>query len=201
MSLTPNEQFAIDPHPFRDVDGTWYLYYARDVLTAARVGTQIAVDILPTMTALGGKAQTVLEASADWQLYQAKRSMYGATYDWYTLEGPAVRHHDGAYYCFYSGGSWLTEGYAVAWASAPTPLGPWTEPPPATGRLLAAIPGHVRGPGHNSIVTTYGGSDVLVYHAWDEATTKRMICIDPLEWRDSGPHTSGPSWEDRPLPA
>ena len=71
MSLTPNEQFAIDPHPFRDADGTWYLYYARDVLTAARVGTQIAVDILPTMTALGGKAQTVLEASADWQLYQA----------------------------------------------------------------------------------------------------------------------------------
>ena len=38
--------------------------------------------------------------------------MYGATYDWHTLEGPAVRRRDGTYYCFYSGGSWLTEGYA-----------------------------------------------------------------------------------------
>jgi hypothetical protein len=28
-----------------------------------------------------------------------------------------------------------------------------------------------------------------------------MMCIDPLEWRADGPHTSGPSWEDRPLPA
>jgi GH43 family beta-xylosidase len=201
VNLTPHERFAIDPHPFRDADGTWYLYYARDVLTAARVGTQIAVDLLPSMTTLGGKARTVLEATADWQLYQASRSMYGSTYDWYTLEGPAVRYHDGRYYCFYSGGSWQTEGYAVAWASAPSPLGPWTEPPAGGGRLLAAVPGHVRGPGHNSLVTTHGGSDMLVYHAWDAATTRRMMCIDPVVWRADGPHTSGPSWEDRPLPA
>ena len=201
VNHTPHERFAIDPHPFRDADGTWYLFYARDVLSAARVGTQIAVDLLPTMTTVGGRARTVLEATADWQLYQASRSMYGSTYDWYTLEGPAVCHRAGRYYCFYSGGSWQTDGYAVSWASAPSPLGPWTEPPAGTGRLLAAVPGHVRGPGHNSIVTTYGGSDVLVYHAWDAATTRRMMCIDPVEWRADGPHTSGPSWEDRPLPA
>ena len=201
VDLTPHERFAIDPHPFRDADGTWYLFYARDVLNASRVGTQIAVDALTSMTALRGEARTVLEASADWQLYQAQRQMYGSTYDWYTLEGPAVRHHGGTYYCLYSGGSWQTEGYAVAWASAPSPLGPWTEPRPVTGRLLAAVPGHVRGPGHNCIVTTYGGTDVLVYHAWDDTTTKRMMCIDPVEWRADGPHTSGPSWEDQPLPA
>jgi beta-xylosidase len=200
MDLTPHERFAIDPHPFRDSDGTWFLFYARDVLDASRVGTQIAVDALTSMTALRGAAETVLEATADWQLYQAQRPMYGSTYDWYTLEGPAVRRHDGTYYCLYSGGSWRTEGYAVAWASAPSPLGPWTEPPVATGRLLAAVPGHVRGPGHNSIVTTYGGTDVLVYHAWDGATTKRMMCIDPLQWRADGPHTPGPSWVNRPLP-
>jgi arabinan endo-1,5-alpha-L-arabinosidase len=201
VNLTPHERFAIDPHPFRDADGTWYLYYARDVLTGARVGTQIAVDLLPEMTALGGRTRAVLEATADWQLYQASRSMYGSTYDWHTLEGPAVCYRDGRYYCFYSGGSWQTTGYAVAWASAPSPLGPWTEPPTATGRLLAAVAGHVRGPGHNSLVTTYGGRDMLVYHAWDAATTRRMMCIDPLDWRADGPHTSGPSWEDRPLPA
>ena len=35
VNLTPHEQFAIDPHPFRDDDGTWYLFYARDVLDGA----------------------------------------------------------------------------------------------------------------------------------------------------------------------
>jgi arabinan endo-1,5-alpha-L-arabinosidase len=65
VNLTPAERFAIDPHPFQDTDGTWYLFYARDVLTAARVGTQLAVDTLPSMTALGGNARTVLEATAD----------------------------------------------------------------------------------------------------------------------------------------
>ena len=50
--------------------------------------------------------------------------MYGAIYDWYTLEGPAVRHHDGAYYCFYSGGSWLTEGYRSPGRRRPPHSGP-----------------------------------------------------------------------------
>jgi arabinan endo-1,5-alpha-L-arabinosidase len=53
---------------------------------------------------------------------------------------------------------------------------------------------------YSGVVTTYGGTDMLVYHAWDDRTTKRMMCIDPLEWRADGPHTPGPSWEDRPLP-
>ncbi len=78
-----------------------------------------------------------------------------------------MRRHDGRYYCIYSGGSWLSESYHVAWASAPHPLGPWTEPPAVARRLLATVPGHVRGPGHNSIVTTPAGTDMLVYHAWN----------------------------------
>ena len=109
VSLTPGERFAIDPHPFRDTDGTWYLFYARDVLDAGRVGTQFAVDVLPSMTELAGDPRTVLEPSADWQLFQAQRPMYGATYDWYTLEGPNVRRRGDTYYCLYSGGSWQSE--------------------------------------------------------------------------------------------
>ncbi|WP_208020614.1 hypothetical protein [Labedella phragmitis] len=32
VNLTPDESFAIDAHPFRDHDGRWYLFFARDVL-------------------------------------------------------------------------------------------------------------------------------------------------------------------------
>jgi arabinan endo-1,5-alpha-L-arabinosidase len=200
LNLTPDERFAIDPHPFTDIDGSRYLYYARDVLEGERVGTQLAVAPLVGMTALSGPGRQVLAPSADWQIYERGRSMYGGVYDWHTLEGPTVREHNGTYYCVYSGGSFLGEGYAVAWARADHPLGPWTEPAAGDHRLLATVPGHVRGPGHNSIVTTAGGTDMLVYHAWDEAGTKRQMCIDPLEWADDGPRTPGPSWQERPLP-
>jgi arabinan endo-1,5-alpha-L-arabinosidase len=62
------------------------------------------------------------------------------------------------------------------------------------------VPGHVRGPGHNSVVTTPAGTDVLVYHAWDEAGENRQMCIDVLEWTPEGPTTPGPSWTEQPAP-
>ena len=101
------------------------------MLDVERAGTQLAVDVLTTMTSLAGSAQDVLGASADWQIYQRDREMYGSTYDWHTLEGPSVRLHEGTYYCLYSGGSWQTEGYAVSWARASSPLadGPHTPGP------------------------------------------------------------------------
>ena len=201
VDLTPDERFAIDPHPFRDTDGSWYLYYARDVLEGERVGTSLAVAPMPTMDSLAAPAQQVLVPTADWQIFERQRSMYGQVYDWHTLEGPTVREHDGSYYCVYSGGSFLGEGYGVAWARAEHPLGPWVEPENGSNRLLATVPGHVRGPGHNSVVTTPAGTDVLVYHAWDEAGENRQMCIDVLEWTPEGPTTPGPSWTDQPVPA
>jgi GH43 family beta-xylosidase len=188
-------------HPFRDHDGRWYLYYARDVLEGERVGTSLAVARMATMTSLDGPGDAVLAPSADWQIFERRRSIYGRVYDWHTLEGPSVREHAGRYYCLYSGGSFLGEGYGVAWARADAPLGPWVEPDDGSNRLLATVPGHVRGPGHNSVVTTAAGSDVLVYHAWDEAGEKRQLCIDPLVWGPEGPTTPGPTWTEQPRPA
>jgi len=196
VDLTPDEPFAIDPHPFRDADGTWYLYYARDVLDGPRVGTQLAVAVMSSMTSLAGPGRQVLAPSADWQIFERQRSIYGRVVDWHTLEGPTVREHGGRYYCLYSGGSYLGEGYGVAWATAEHPLGPWSEAPEQQ-RLLATVPGHVRGPGHNSVVTSFGGTDVLVYHAWDETMTTRWMCIDPLAWGPDGPTTPGPTWTEQ----
>jgi GH43 family beta-xylosidase len=119
--LTPNEPFAIDPHPFRDANGDWYLFYSRDFLTLNgdyRVGTGIVVDRLLDMTTLAGDPRPVVRPFADWQLYEAQRSMYGAIYDWYTIEGAATRVHDGRYYCFYSGGAWQRENYGIGYVVA-----------------------------------------------------------------------------------
>ena len=77
---------------------------------------------------------------------------------------------------------------------------PRAQTPTAAGRLLATVAGHVRGPGHNSVVTTPAGTDVLVYHAWDEAMTRRSLCIDLLLWDADGPRTPGPTWTEQPRP-
>lgn len=197
--LTPHELFAIDPNPFRDDDGQWYLYYAHDVLEGDRVGTTIAVDRLVSMTELAGEPRTILRATADWQLFLPRRPMYGGVYDWYTLEGPFVLKRRGRYYCIYSGGRWEEDRYGVSYAVADSPLGPWTEPHSAP-TLLQTVPGRVIGPGHASVVTGRDGRDWLAYHAWNTAGTHRALCIDRLEWTDDGPMSPGPTYTPQPAP-
>ncbi|WP_272977144.1 glycoside hydrolase family 43 protein [Deinococcus geothermalis] len=177
-NLTPDEPFAIDPHPFQAPDGSWWLFYARDDLTSERPGTVLAVAELRDMTQLG-ETRTILRASGDWQMYQRGRPMYGGVYDWHTLEGPFVLHRDGRFHLLYSGGAWTNETYGVGYAVADHPLGPWTEPVPGANVLRST--GHLRGPGHAS-VTTLDGEDILVFHAWNEEHTKRQLHAAPLRW-------------------
>jgi beta-xylosidase len=202
--------FAIDPHPFRDDDGQWYLFYARDFLDgdsaaapgAVRAGTALVVRRLHQMIRLDpAEGETViLRARHDWQRFLADRSMsmYGhaRTFDWHTLEGPCVRKHKGRYYCFYSGGHWKSDSYGVDYGVADQVLGPYTDEGSAAGpRVLRSVDGRALGPGHNSFflgpdgVTTY-----LAYHAWDVDMTARRMCIDRLIWTPAGPRCEGPTF-------
>jgi GH43 family beta-xylosidase len=189
LDLTPGEHFAIDPSPFRDEDGTWYLFYARDVLEGERVGTMLAVDRMVSMTELAGAATTILRPSGDWQIYERARAMYGRTVDWHTLEGPAVLRHDGRYYCFFSGGSWKNESYGVSWAEATHPLGPWTASPHPE-RVLSTREPDLIGPGHNSFTVGPDGEDLIVFHAWDADRSARRMHLAPLVWTDDGPRVA-----------
>lgn len=199
--LTGDDPFTIDAHPFRDVDGQWYLYYARDFLDGERVGTALAVDRLLDMETLEGSPRTVLRATADWQIFKRGREMYGGVHDWHTLEGPFVVRREGRYYCLYSGGSWQTETYGVSFAVADSPVGPFTEPQGDGPLVLRTVPGRVLGPGHCSVLTGPGGQDYLVYHAWGPDGVARRMCIDRLEWTPGGPRCVGPTWTPQRAPA
>jgi len=194
--------FAIDPHPFRDVDGRIYLFHARDFLDGPRPGTALVVHELETMTRLSSEGRTVLRARCDWQRFMESRPMYGGVYDWHTLEGPCVVRHEGRYYCFYSGGRWETESYGVDYGVAPHVLGPYSDEGNESGpRILRTVPGRVIGPGHNSIVTAPDGiTRFLAYHAWDAARTARRLCIDRLEFTGAGPRSPGPTYTPQPAP-
>jgi len=186
--------FAIDPHPFRDRDGKWYLFHARDFIDLAddgsrRAGTALVVHELETMTRLASAGRTVLRARRDWQRFMANRTMYGQTFDWHTLEGPCVVMHREQYYCLYSGGCWQTDTYGVDYAIASHPLGPYEDTGSEDGpRILRTEPARVIGPGHCSVVRAPDGERlVLVYHAWDAGMTARTMRIAELFFGPDGP--------------
>jgi beta-xylosidase len=195
--------FAIDPHPFRDDDGRWFLFYARDFLdceaidcgsSRVRAGTAIVVQELCTMTRLGEQMAVVLRARHDWQRFRSNRTMYGAVYDWHTLEGPNVVKHDGRYHCLYSGGCWETDGYGVDFAVADDVWGPYSDEGASGGpRVLRGIGHAVLGPGHNSTVRGPSGGRYIAYHAWDAKMDTRRMFIDPLVWTRDGPRCAGPT--------
>ena len=191
--------FAIDPHPFLDDDGQWYLFYARDFLDTeegVRAGTALMVNRLIGMTKLADEGNVVLRAHSDWLRFLANRFIYGEHYDWHTLEGPSVRKHAGRYYCFYSGGCWETENYGVDYGVADRVMGLYSDAGNEAGpRVLRSVPGHVLGPGHNSIVLGPDRqTDYIAYHAWDTHRLARRMCLDKLIWTSEGPRCAGPTW-------
>lgn len=191
-------RFTIDAHPFQDVDGQWYLFYARNYPNTEggfHPGTGLAVDRLVGMTRMAGECRTVLRPRHPWTLYEADRRMnvYDRTFDWHTIEGAYVRRHGGRYYCFYSGSNWQTPNYGLDYAVADHVTGPYTGEG-REARVLRGIPGRVRGPGHHSIVTGPDGRDWALYHAWNQEMTVRQLCIDPLVWDAAGPRVAGPTY-------
>ena len=197
-------RFTIDPFPFKDDDGQWYFFYARNftnVTSEVHPGTAIVVDRLLDMTRLAGDCHVVVRAKHDWTLYEAHRRMdvYDQTYDWHTIEGPCVVKHAGRYYCFYSGSNWQTPRYGVDYVVADHPLGPYSEGGDRP-RVLSGTPGHVRGPGHHSIVFGPDGkTQFMVYHAWDAAMRERQMCVDKLQWTPDGPFCQ-PTDTAQPMP-
>lgn len=200
--------FAIDPHPFRDVDGRWYLFHARDFLDLVdedgrevRTGTALVVHPLDGMTRLEPSGRTVARARCDWQRFAADRPMYGRIFDWHTLEGPCVVRHDGRYYCLYSGGCWQTETYGVDFVVADAVLGPYSDQGGESGpRVLGTVPGRVLGPGHcSTTIGPDGTTRYIVYHAWEPDMNARRMCIDPLVFTPQGPRSPGPTWTEQQL--
>jgi len=199
-----SNRFTIDPYPFQDNDGQWYLFYSCNFpyeSSGLHAGTGIVVDRLINMTRLGCDRHVVVRAAYDWTLYESNRwmSVYNRTFNWHTIEGPCVLKHDGKYYCFYSGANWQTSRYGEDYVVADNPLGPYTGGGDRA-RVLEGIPGKVRGPGGISIVDNpSGNTQYIVYHAWNQQMTERQMCVDKLDWAPEDPHCT-PTVTPQPLP-
>ncbi|MGE4489111.1 MAG: glycoside hydrolase family 43 protein [Kiritimatiellales bacterium] len=191
VNLFPELEFSIDGHPFCDPDsGEWYFFFARDFLDTSRVGTGISVVKLnDDMISVSGPVKTVATAIADWQIFERNRSMYGSVYDWHTVEAPWVVKKDGLYYCFWSGSNWQSPNYGVGFSVAEHPMGPWRDGGNLEGAsVLSGKGNNLIGPGHNSVACGPDGRTLfMIYHSWNPERSARVMCIDPLEWTETGP--------------
>ncbi len=194
--------FAIDPHPFRDDDGRWYLFYARDFLESSadiRAGTALVVKPMKSMMELDGEEIPVLRARRDWQRFEDHRLMYEKFWDWHTLEGPCIYKHEGRYYCFYSGGRWENDTYGVDYGVSEAVLGPYSDAGNENGaRVLRTVPAKIIGPGHNTVIAGPDDkSTYIVYHAWNAGMEARRMFIDPISWTPAGPRCDGPTLDGK----
>jgi beta-xylosidase len=175
---------SIDPSPFRDDDGTLYLYWKNDGNAVGHATHIWAQQLSDDGTRLTGPRRRIETNDAGWE---------GGV-----VEGPVMWRHDGRYYLFYSGNDYASDYYAVGYATCTTPLGPCrdaSENPILKGACRAA------GPGHNSLIDV-DGETWIVYHAWlpDHPGDKRVLWIDRLDWRDGKPVVRGPTCVEQPVP-
>lgn len=154
----------IDPFVFRDDDGQVYLYYG------------------------GWKHCNVVRLSAD--LSTVEQHADGTTYKEITppgyVEGSFVIKRKGVYYLMWSEGGWTGPDYRVAYATGPSPVGPFTK----RGTILAQDMKVARGAGHHSVVNVPGSDDwYIVYHRRplnDDKGEHRQIAIEPLRFAADG---------------
>ncbi len=142
----------IDSFLFKDDDGKWYLYHVRfDHGNFLHVGE---FD-LATGTVKPGTVQRLFNNTQPWEATPAYDSAP-------IMEGPTVVKLDGKYYLFYSANHFQSPDYAVGYAVADSPTGPWIKNP-ANPIIHQSIVGE-KGSGHGDLFKDNDGNYRYVYH-------------------------------------
>ncbi len=158
---------AIDADMFLD-DGKYYLYYA------ALPGFRIFVQPMESPLRKKGRPVELIAPTQPWEMKHRP-----------ITEAPWVLRHRGTYYLLYSGGSPDSADYAIGYATAKNPLGPFSK---YRGNPIMKQHNGVFGPGHCAVIETPDGKLWMVYHQKKDASGgwDRIICIDRIWFDEKG---------------
>lgn len=148
----------IDPFVFIDDDGKIYLYHVKLSKGNRLFVTEMEKDLSDLKETT---TQLCFEASAAWE--------NTAHSNWPVMEGPTVLKHGQNYYLFYSANDFRNVDYAVGYAVAPTPYGPWKK---YSGNPIISkhnIP--AQGTGHGDFITGPQGDLFYVLHTHADNTS------------------------------
>lgn len=216
---------VIDANVFLDDDGKYYLYYSR-VCYKHPVESEVAewarekgwydeieeswiygVELKPDFSGVIGEPTLLLRppvSMSDKQSEWESRSVTSREVNRRWTEGSVLFKHNGVYYMMYSANHFGGENYAVGYATANHPLGPFTKAD-NNPVLQKNTPegGDVTGTGHNNILLSDDGSEMYcVYHGRTTKTGKqRVVFIDRMEIKPDGTLTvHGPTTTPQPVP-
>lgn len=142
----------IDPFLFVDDDGKAYLYHVR-----FDHGNFLWVGEFDFNSGhiVDGTLQRVFRNDQAWE----NTGSYPSDP---IMEGPTVAKIDGTYYLFYSANHFMSKDYAVGYATASSPLGPWTKNP-YNPIINSSVAGE-KGSGHGDLFFGPDGDLKYVFH-------------------------------------
>lgn len=154
----------IDQFVFKDVDGSYYMYY----------GGWRHCNVVKLNDDFTG-----IVPFPDGELYKE------VTPENY-VEGPFMFMRDGKYYFMWSEGGWTGPDYSVAYAIADSPFGPFKR----EAKILQQDATIANGAGHHSVIhEPKSDKYYMVYHRrpWSETSgNSREICIDEMFFDEEG---------------
>ena len=169
------EEKGIDASLFMDDNGKAYLYFVRFTEGNVIWGVEMNSDLKSV------KEETLREcikADDSWELQQAK-----------VAEGPSLLKRNGVYYLIYSANHFRSQDYAVGYATATSPLGPWKKydgnPILCRDKDVAA---RLVGTGHGAPFLCRDGSYKYIYHAHSSVNRvePRTSYLNDLIFGDDG---------------
>jgi beta-xylosidase len=141
---------SIDPSPFWDVDGGRYLFWKADANAVNRPSTLWGQSLSEDGLVLTGSPTRLLDYDASWEDP--------------LIEAPSLVRNDGHYYLFYSANWWASGNYAVGYAVADAPLGPYHKV--TTSGPWFGSDTDVAGPGGQEFFADQDGALRMAYHGW-----------------------------------
>lgn len=181
----------IDSHVFKDDDGQLYLYYVLDC--SENGDSEIYVRKLSDDLVVAKEDTFCAKPSQEWEGDQWN-------------EAPFVIKRGATYLMMYSANCYVDPHYNVGYATASSPLGPWTKAPE---NPVLTHTKEVSGPGHNALIESPDGKELYaIYHTHQMLTggPKRHLAIDPVKVIEAPGKPArlvfdGPSLTPRPLPS
>jgi xylan 1,4-beta-xylosidase len=160
---------AIDAHVFLDDDGRLYMY---------------CTGYIPFSSIRVREMSDPLTLVGDWQYLISPKI---TSWEMFINEGPWMLKHEDIYYLMYSGSGANLPTYALGYATADNPMGPFVK---FEGNPILSLDwdNEIYGPGHNSVARGVDGELLMFYHTKTDAGIgwDREIRINPIAFNDDG---------------
>jgi hypothetical protein len=148
--LCPSDQGgAIDPSPFRDVDGQLYLLWKNDGVTLRQESAIWSQRLSDDGLALTSSAVRLISTDQAWEYPH--------------VEAPSMVRRGDDYWLAYSGSWWNAATYGVGLARCASPSGPCVKP---FDRPVLQSSAGMEGPGGGEFFVDRSGRLLLAFHAW-----------------------------------